>query len=213
MHMLNTTSTSALHSCPAVSLHGFHCFHLSSSSKDLSCITQCLPTRIKLCLCCQQLQNDLYSVNRHIWSPVCTCNCTVDSYSIPLQARKRCYPALKSSVNPVKPHQCIMHLSLGCGTHVEAGQLCKQLSLTNIQVSGHHSGAATPGTGKGKKGREADENCWERGSGVSWCFKEAVACQGIGRSLLLLALEHGPRHGWTALAYQPRRGQAFPVPS
>lgn len=63
-----------------------------------------------------------------------------------------------------------MHLSLGYGMHVEAGQPCKQLSLPNIQMPpmpGSQSAAAATGTGEGKEGREADENCWERGSEVS----------------------------------------------
>ena len=74
----------------------------------------------------------------------------------------------------------------------------RQLSLLNIQMppmSGSQSPAAATGTGKGKEGREADENCWEGGSEVSCCLKEAIACHGIGRRLLLLRLEHGPGHG------------------
>lgn len=57
-----------------------------------------------------------------------------------------------------------MHHTLepGCGIHMEAGQPCKQLSLPNIQtppVSGSQSAVAATGTGKGKEGRKADEEC------------------------------------------------------
>jgi len=91
-----------------------------------------------------------------------------------------------------------MHFSMGRGMHVEVGQPHKQLPLPNIQMpplSGRQSAATATGIGKGKDSREADEDCRERERGVSCCFREAVPCQGIGRRLLLLGLEHRPGHG------------------
>lgn len=59
-----------------------------------------------------------------------------------------------------------MHLSLGRGMHTDEGEPCKQLSPPNIQMplmsGSQFAAAAAIGTGKGKEGREADENCWER---------------------------------------------------
>lgn len=169
-----------------------------------------LPPR---CMCCQQLQNDLYSV-RHIWSPVCTC--TGGSRSTQLQTCERCHQASKTSARkeftPVWSHQSIVHLSLAYGMHMEGEQACKQLSLPTIQMPPAPKGwsaAAAPGTGKGDEGSESDENYWERASRVSCCLKEAVTCQGIGKRLLL-GLGHGPCHWLNRSGLPAWRWPGFP---
>lgn len=201
VQMLNTTSTSAPLSCPPLSLHGFQCFDLSSASQDLSCTIQCLLTESRVCAA-----NDFRMICAlsDIWSTVCTCSCTGDSYSFPLQPHERWksgnllwessllqYDPTRASCTSAWVTRCVWRQD----NHTSSCCCQPSKCLLGLEAS-----LLLLAQGRGSK---AGENYWRRWSRISCYLKNAVAWQGVGRRLCLLGPQHGPGHGWTALAYQP----------